>query len=490
MLRRHLGQLPCEDECRCPSSQRWDEIREKEGEDTCELIHATYDFANVEELVDGANVVFDEQPAFNEEVTNTSKSAFLITSINEILSQSDSDHSWVDLVGAVLEEDDIRLEEYQDILENIRSGQKSPGSGFIHAYGQDVAIAIAHAEKVLDGERYFGRYGDTLVVLDKQGSLRQIHQPPDLSEARCVIGLDAFPSLHLWRLNTVEDLQIQSVLTSDERSHWRTDRRGLNIVQVGRYDRPYTQGWRGKHSNEKAKTIINELRRHYGAAFRTSISSKSIEDDVKRMLSDVGVEKPATMHFGNLKSRNDFDGESVGLVVGCIDPGDDRILDLLALRDLNALPKFDQNGEREYGREFEGPDADAAAEFLASVRENNLAQAVGRYARDPEDEDSEAIVYVWSSALPDSLTDRVVPGVISRITDLKDEIEQLVRRKGVVTNRDVVDELGASKTYAYDTLQEMAEQSVVEISERTGDRNANEYHYIDGELSRSVDLGF
>jgi hypothetical protein len=46
---------------------------------------------------------------------------------------------------------------------------------------------------VLDGERYFGRTKDTLVVLDEQGTLRQIHQPPDLTEApraRDWVGLD------------------------------------------------------------------------------------------------------------------------------------------------------------------------------------------------------------------------------------------------------------------------------------------------------------
>jgi hypothetical protein len=38
----------------------------------------------------------------------------------------------------------------------------------------------------------------------------------------------------------------------------------------------------------------------------------------------------ATMTYGEEKSRNDFAEETVGLVYGYIDPGDDYVLDLLA----------------------------------------------------------------------------------------------------------------------------------------------------------------
>ena len=488
MLRSRLGKLPCENDGGCPSSRRWDDILDDEGEQRYDVIHATYDFAYVEQFVEDANIVFDEQPVFNEEVKN--KAEFLKNSVNEVLSQSDDHLSWVNLVDAVLDQDEGLLGNYQKFLAHTSTGHRPSGLGYIHSRVQDIAEAVARAERVLDGKRYFGRTGDTLVVLGEQGSLRQVHQPPNLSDVRCVIGLDAHPSLLLWRLNTVDDLQLEAVLTSDERTRWRKERRGLHLVQVGRHARPYTRGWRGKHSAEKARAIIAELKRHYGSTFRTSISSKAIEGDVRRMLSGVGVRGLETMHFGDLKSRNDFEDERVGLVVGCNDPGDDRILDLLAFCELNALPKLDENGERDYGREFVGPNADAAAEFLASVRENNLAQAVGRYARNPQDEDFEAMVYVWSSALPDSLTDSIVSGVISRVTDLKDEIEQYVRREGTVTKKQVAEAVDTGDSYAYEVLQELAEQGIVTVSKGTGYYGADEYQYVSGTLSPSVELGF
>jgi hypothetical protein len=208
------------------------------------------------------------------------------------------------------------------------------------------------------------------------------------------------------------------------------------------------------------------------------------------MLTDAGVTDPDLMYFGTLKSRNDFVDETVGLVVGCIDPGDDRILDLLALQGLDARPKLDDEGKRDYGREFVGPDAEAAAEFLASVREDNLAQAVGRYARQPESGSSKATIFVWSAALPDHLTDDHVRGVISTVTGLKEKIEQYVRDEGQVTTRKVVENCDASKGYAYDVLQELAEQNVVSVFKGAGYNGADEYHYMSGSLGPSVDLDF
>lgn len=490
MLGTRIGYLPCETDDGCPSQSRWKALlRDDDGRPIHDIIHATYEFAYVEPLITNTNVIFDEQPAFNEEVRYSPQATSLQDSVNVLLGEYGDEMSWVNLVQAILDQNPARLSEYREALADGHVGPMYSSSGYSHRATNAVVEAFVEAKRTLLGRRYVGQARDTQVVLDEQGTLRQIHRPPDLSEARCVIGLDAYPSTRLWRLNTIENLQPRSVLSSHGQTRWRTERRGLNIVQVGQHTRSYTLGWRGK-GREKAEAIISELRRQYGSAFRTSISSMAIEDDVRGMLADTGVENPETMHFGDLKSRNDFNEESIGLVVGCIDPGDDRILDLLALSGLNAVPKLDEGGGRKYGREFIGPDADAAAEFLASVRENNLAQAVGRYARNPEKRGSEATVYVWSDALSDSLTDDVVPGVISQATDLKDEIAQYLRREKAVTKKQVAEEVNISPTYAYEVLQKMADQGVVTISKGTGYYGADEYTYVAGTVQRSVDLGF
>jgi hypothetical protein len=490
MLEDRLGELPCEDGDGCPGRSSDDSpLFDDDDSPTVDVVHATHDFACRRQLVDGANVVFDERPEFNEEIGEIEASR-LQRAIDDLFEQSNDGLSWVNLVQAVLQDDDERVEEYGQFLNDERQENHSRLSKTSHKHTYEVAKALVNPRSYLGEKRHVGESEGTQVVLNAQGSLRQIHYPPDLSDARCVIGLDAHPALQLWRLNTVENLSLRRLLSSSERQRWRRHRRGLRIVQVGDATRSYTLGWRSKAARAEAETLINELKRHYGSEFRTGISSKAIKGDVRRILTDAGVTDPDLMHFGNLKSRNDFVDETVGLVIGCIDPGDDRILDLLALRGLDARPKLDDKGERDYGREFVGPDADTAKEFLASVREDNLSQAVGRYARHPRSGSSEATVYVWSAALPDHLTDNHVRGVISTVTDLKEKIEEYVRDEGQVTTRKVMENCDASKGYVYDVLQELAEQGVVSVSKGTGYYNADEYHYISGSLGQSVDLGF
>lgn len=119
------------------------------------------------------------------------------------------------------------------------------------------------------------------------------------------------------------------------------------------------------------------------------------------------------------------------------DDGDDYVINLLAELDCDAWPArvdpeefddpadahcgtcdgggcsqgFDTGLKREKGRGFDGLGADVAAEILASVRENRVAQAAGRYARNADDPDDSAIVYVQTDAVPDELGDVKVGGV-------------------------------------------------------------------------------
>lgn len=493
LLENKLGSLPCQGcDGGCPSKNRWNGLlRDDSGDPVYDIIHTTHEFAHVPRLVEDVNVIFDEQPSFNSEVWGTLQESLLQNAVNAHLKEKERSMSWSNLIEAVCTQNNARLRAYREFFSDETSGWNNDKQQSRHNHTRAVAEALTNAKPTLTNKRYFGESGETRVVLDEQGTLRQVHQPPALSEARCVIGLDAFPSKLLWQLNTVEDLCLQQVLTAEDRKRWRIEQRGLYVIQVGEHVRSYTRGWRGDVAIEKAETIIAELTREYGSMLRTSISSKAIERDVQRMLSDADINAPIqTMHFGDLKSRNNFDGEKVGLVIGCNDPGDDRILDQLALCGLSALPELDENGERDYGREFVGPDADAAAEFLASVRENNLAQAVGRYARNPVDEESGATVYVWSSALPDTLTDDTVPGVISRVTDLKDEIQQYVRREKVVTKKQVAETVDTAGSHAYEVLQELLDQGIVTVSKGTGYYGADEYQYVSGKITRSVDLGF
>jgi hypothetical protein len=59
----HKYNLPCGGNC--PAlKQWWQDFRDEDGNPTVDLIHTTANFAHVEDLIDGANLVFDERPAY------------------------------------------------------------------------------------------------------------------------------------------------------------------------------------------------------------------------------------------------------------------------------------------------------------------------------------------------------------------------------------------------------------------------------------------
>lgn len=186
------------------------------------------------------------------------------------------------------------------------------------------------------------------------------------------------------------------------------------------------------------------------------------------------------MHYGAEKSRNDFQDEDVGFVNGCIDPGDDYVLDLLAELDLDARPERSDVGcehcdgegchecndtgkKRARGRGFVGEDSDTAAEILAAVRENHTAQAAGRYARNPRDPSSTATVFVRTDVMPTGFVDVQVPGVEWVYFEKQAAIvEQLRDATGALTAKEIAAEVDASKRHVQRTLKRLVEEDLVQ----------------------------
>jgi hypothetical protein len=199
----------------------------------------------------------------------------------------------------------------------------------------------------------------------------------------------------------------EPLLDADERRLWRRFERGLTVVQVGEATRPLASG---EYFDEDGTcAVLEHLHETYDDAFQTVITASSVEGRTKQLLREVGVEDAETMHYGEEKSRNDFGDETVGLVNGSIDPGDDYVIDLLAECGLDARPETVETEagdvRRAHGREFVGTDAEVAREILASVRENHVAQAAGRYARNADDPTNTATVFVRTDAIPDGFAD-------------------------------------------------------------------------------------
>jgi hypothetical protein len=300
----------------------------------------------------------------------------------------------------------------------------------------------------------------------------------------------------MWNLNAAPGMDYDAILDPTERRLWRRFERGLTVVQVGDATRPRSGEKAREWMNpDRVAAVLDRLTDAYGPAFSTAITTAQVETDLRRLLTDVGVRgvtDDSTMHYGEEKSRNDFGDETVGYLYGCMDPGDDMVLDALAELGKSATPatERDDDGElkRAKGRAFDGPDADTAAALLASVRENHVAQAAGRYARNPDDPDSRAVVYVHTDAAPSGFVDYETPGVEWLATETQREIVDELTCRPSATARDLADAVGCTKEHARRTLARLEERDLVHRHRGTGDHGADEW--VDDDATNAlVDVG-
>ncbi|WP_216824801.1 hypothetical protein [Salinigranum rubrum] len=481
----------------CPAIAQWDRLRSKRENGNLALVIATHPFAHVPSLRMRTNLVIDEEPDFTADLEKER----IERAVTAFLKAADAPvTTWESFVQLSLYDgwgDDAAAEREQ--LQRCLEFQPDREWYFEHPDAHTLAPALAraifHAEERGNGRRVgktphepprldAGVADDdawnrewVTVTLDTENAIRTVRTAPDMSQARSVIGLDAHPAQPVWAVNTVPYIDTTEVLDPEARQLWRRYERGLRVVQVGDATRPLASGEYFKP--DQVRTLVEHLRETYGEDFQTGITTSAVEEQFATILDEAGVRHPATMHYGEEKSRNDFANEAVGLIEGCIDPGDDYVVDLLAELDLEAEPEtidVDGEAERAHGRGFVGPDADTAAAILASVRENHTAQAAGRYARNPDDPESHATVFVRTDAMPTDFADVQVDGVQWTFTDTQRAIVEALRAAGArPSTRELADEVGCSKEHARRTLRRLEELGAVQAFEGVGSHGATLY---------------
>jgi hypothetical protein len=370
-----------------------------------------------------------------------------------------------------------------------------------HRRPYELTLAMLSAEELWDG-MYMGSYDGVTVAFD-DSSIRGVCYSPDLSEAKSVICLDAHPKKHLWETALNTELSVERVMDPEEQRLWRVHERGLCVVDVSNGNkRPLSNRWNGDNDTEerKARQLIGRIRSEFGNEFRTAITSKDVKKDVEEFLGDAGAEEPDLMHYQNQKGSNDFEDESVGVLIGCIEMGDGDINSRAALCGSRAHIKDREDPGREIvteGIEMSEEEAkefregfisvDILMEVVESVREENVAQAIGRYARSPED-DSKSVVYVWTKQIPEGLVDVEAGGVDEKENESRIDIKNAVKNYDGDGLPDTGELIEATEYSRSKITQEAKE---VECIERHGPRNQElSYEYIGGDVSPwGVDLG-
>lgn len=515
VVHRHLEEhndqgveLPCKADGECPAIEQWDEWREGDHP----LVLATHNFAHVPGLRAHNNIVIDEEPDFIAELSTDRVRRAVGAYLREIGATVQTWEAFIQMADYEGWGDDAAAE--RDALETDLNQAPDREWYFedpdAHTLAPALARAIFHAEPRENGRRVgktpfepprldaHARDDDdgwnrewVTVVLDDANDVQTVRTVPDFSQARSVIGLDAHPARPVWQANTLPWIQSVDVLKSEQRQLWRRYERGLRVVQVGDATRPLASGEYFDHDGTRA--VVEHLNETYGHRFRTALTAKSVEGTLEGIMHDAGVPDPALMHFGEEKSRNDFANERIGLVNGCIDPGDDHVVNLLAELDLDAEPersetecdhcdgdgchKCDGTGhKRAHGREFVGEDAEAAAEILSAVRENHTAQAAGRYARNPDDPSSTATVFVRTDAIPPGFADVQVSGAEWVFTTKQQRVvEELRELDRPATALELADLADVSKRHAQRVLKRLAERDAVQAFDRAGPNGATLY---------------
>ena len=503
-----------------PAVAQWDGLpREEDGSPAVDVVHATHQFAHVPSIRTNTNLVLDEQPDFSLELSQDRVRRMVNAYLEEIGAPTTNFESFVMLAesestGTDAGKERDALDSMLDTNTEVRTEWyvENPDA---HALAPALTRAlwnalrweepdrngrrstkVHHEPPRLDTDESGFNAGTWLsVVVDDDHTIHTVRATPDFSQARAVVGLDAHPSMPLWELNGAPGMTHDTVLDATERRLWRRYERGLTVVQVGDAARPRSGDTALDWMNDtRVREILNTLREHYGPGFKTALSTIQTEHRLRELLGEVagGVDAENTMHYGEEKSRNDYATEDAGYVYGCMDPGDDMILDALAELNLDAEPATVETdaGEvkREKGRTFDGGDADKARAVLASVRENHVAQAAGRYARNPEDDESRATVYVDTNAAPSGFVDIETPGVEWLATDLQREIIDELSSRVNATAKALADAVECTKEHVRKTLRRLEDAELVTRRESSGEDGADLYQE-NGAGTSLVDLG-
>lgn len=508
----------CKNDIECATQTQWNGVPRDSDTDepVADVIHATHQFARVPGLTRSTNVVFDERPDFAADLSTDDVQRHVTAFLKEVDAPSKTWSQFVrDATFSPETWDDVSTDAMQEIDEMWDALDSEPDRDWYfeepdaHTMAPGLAKALWNAfrsDEDANGRRIgkapfepprldaqasddegWNRVWVT-VVINEDERIETVRETPGLSLARSVIGLDAHPAEHVWQVNTLPYMEIDELLTHEQRRLWRQFERGLTVVQVGDATRPLTTG---EYFGETGlRTFMSHLRDEFGDDFSTAITSSAVEGKMRRVMNDVGipVTRDNTMHFGEEKSRNDFGDEEIGVVNGCIDPGDDYVANLLAECGLDAEPATTAEGDREHGRTFAGPDADAAEQILASVREQHVAQAAGRYARNADDPDDMATVFVRTDAIPDGFADVKVPGVTWTTTETQRAIIEYIQQAGRATAKEIKGAVGCSKRHAAKTLQRLAEDGTVSAREKAGENGATLFYDRNASSDGTADL--
>jgi len=304
------------------------------------------------------------------------------------------------------------------------------------------------------------------VLFDRNGHGARLHTPPERTagsgEQTPVVGLDATARETLWSVALGEPVDVRGVhSTDDERAAFLEGALDLRVIRAADRPRFYEGDPSGKDLDGDVE-LLEQLGEEYGGidaprqrgdepttvGSPAAITTKGVRD-VLESDDRLGDTVAAWEHYGNLTGANHLGEHRLAALLGCQHYGDDAIERFAALAGEEV--DTERDGDRGSALDYGG---DVATEYLAHMTEDQVMQAVLRFARG----DSGATVVCRTSALADDLPVVGEAQVAQTWSEVATRITQRARRLGEqFTRADVADAVDASDRHVRRVLAELVD---------------------------------
>lgn len=240
-----------------------------------------------------------------------------------------------------------------------------------------------------------------------------LRQPPTETLARSVVALDGTPSIELWRILLGEDTELVSIHGNDAgRREYLRDGLGIRFIQTSEATKPYGNAntlIRQRPEGSPEYVDDDSTARKDMLVFRWIAQQEADAGQLGfistkgaiKIYDDYGLGEFVDVrgHYGDLKGSNEFSEIRTGIVAGCNEPSHPRIQMWGAFAGLSLKPEKGENGTILRGaRKTFGEDGDP---ILVALRENEVLQVAMRFAREPEQDQQPAHVYLHTAAIPE-----------------------------------------------------------------------------------------
>jgi hypothetical protein len=376
--------------------------------------------------------------------------------------------------------------------------------------GPGIELAPPPDESLNDTWQAAGLGLATKCLRDRNTGEMYVLEPPDLSSAAQVIGLDGTPTVELWNLLFAPGtgFEHKQVISRDDFTTYLRSAMNMSLIQIGGGWHPYASG-RISDLDEERLAAVQALEDEKFALVSTK---KAIEEYRERQLLEQyaantslvdGVEEDRNrvssqhkaLHYALVKSSNDFESESLGVVAGMPHPGDDLVR-LWAGFCGHAVEITEDEDEVE-NKSF-GEFGDKIYHHFAH---NQVIQAILRFGRDESVYENEgATVYISTYALPEwfdvstayNIRSKAKEStVLAALLEISHEEDQGSRAFRTVPQiYDAVQERdqypSVSKRGVRNALERLSSKEYITVREDAGKHSADLYRWVGpGQLLRA-----